>query len=213
VREAERIGMTREEILEYLKIGDSPPKIWRNFVKAMKLKNKGSKPAKKVTRFPVKIKREAVSKLYPFTDYFKGFEKAEPVKEIFGYSTKGLLAGLKVEFIDSPFPTIFPSEEDGHLIVANDYFRKGTLHSIYLDAILSLNMIKQFMGSGVPTIFGEEFGKDPRVFQAYAAMVKEARRLNLDDAEILKRLQLLSFLLEAKDYSKFLKALGLKISN
>jgi len=213
VREAERIGMTPEEILEYLKIGESPPKIWRNFVKEMKLKKKGSKTAKKVTRFPVKIKRDASSKLYPFTDYIKGLDKVEPVKELFGGATNSLLAGLKVEFVDSPFPTIYPSEEDGHLIIASDYFREGAVHSIYLDAFLSLNMMKQFMDSEVPATFGDEFGKDPRVFAAYAAMVKEARRLALDDAEILKHLQLLSFLMEAKDYAKFLKALRLKISN
>lgn len=213
VREAERIGMSPEEILEYLKIGESPPKIWRNFLKEMKLKKKGSKTAKKVTKFPVKIKRDAESKLYPFVDYFGGFGKVQPVKELFGDATEDVLGNVKVEFIDSPFPTIYPSEDDGHLIVANDYFREGAVNSVYLDTFLCLNLMKAFSEDKIPTSFEDEFGKDPRVFQAYAAMVKEGRRLGLSDAKILEHLQLPRFLMSATDYRKFLKALRLKFSN
>jgi predicted adenine nucleotide alpha hydrolase (AANH) superfamily ATPase len=213
VREAERIGMSPEEILEYLKIGESPPKIWRNFLKEMKLKKKGSKTAKKVTKFPVKIKRDAESKLYPFVDYFGGFGKVQPVKELFGDATEDVLGNVKVEFIDSPFPTIYPSEDDGHLIVANDYFREGAVNSVYLDTFLCLNLMKAFSEDKIPTSFEDEFGKDPRVFQAYAAMVKEGRRLGLSDAKIQEHLQLPRFLMSATDYRKFLKALRLKFSN
>jgi hypothetical protein len=208
VREAERIGMSPAEILEYLKIGDSPPKVWRNFLKEMKIQE-GSKTAKRVTRFPVKIKREAVSILYPFSDYFRGFEKIEAVKELLGDATEEVVGGLKVEFIDSPFPTVYPSEEDGHLIVASDYFRKGAVSSLYLDVILCLNLMETFSEGTVPTIFEDGFGKDPRVFGAYAAMVKEGRRVGITDAEILGRLQLPRFLMKATEYSRFLKALRL----
>ena len=209
VREAERIGMSPEEILEYLKIGDAPPKVWRNFLKEMKLKEKGSETAKRVTRFPVKIKREAQPKLYPFSDYFRGFDRVEAVKELLGDATGDVLGSLKVEFIDSPFPTVYPSEEDGHLIVASDYFRKGAVNSLYLDVILCLNLMSAFSEGAMPTSFEEGFGKDPGVFKAYAAMVNEGRRVGMTDAEILGRLQLPRFLMTAKDYGRFLKKLRL----
>jgi hypothetical protein len=209
VREAERIGMSPEEILEYLKIGDAPAKVWRNFLKEMKFTKKGSEVAKPITRFPVKIKRDVQPKLYPFSDYFGGFARVEAVKELLGDSTDEVLENLKVEFIDSPFPTVYPSEEDGHLIVSSDYFRKGTVNSLYLDIILCLNLMKAFSGGAVPTSFEDGFGKDPAVFKAYAAMVKEGRRVGMTDAEILGRLQLPRFLMTAKDYGKFLKRLGL----
>jgi hypothetical protein len=162
VREAERIGMSPEEILEYLKIGDAPPKVWRNFL-----------------------------------------------KELLGDAAEEVLGGLKVEFIDSPFPTVYPSEEDGHLIVSSDYFRKGSVSSLYLDVILCLNLRGAFSEGTVPTIFEDGFGKDPRVFGAYAAMVKEGRRVGISDAEVLGRLQLPRFLMTATDYGRFLKALRL----
>ncbi len=209
VREAERIGMTKEEILEYLKFGEVPPKVWRRFLKAMRLKI-GPVTAKRVTRFPVKVRRDVSPELHPFSDYFRGFEKVPAVTRLFGESTKDFLSGLKVEFIDSPFPTIYPSEEDGHLIVASDYFRNGPVKSIYLDAFLCLNMLKAISEAGSDQ--GSEDGRwnSPGMIRAHSEMVREARRLGLADDEILERLRLPSFLMSRSGYRKFLKALGLR---
>jgi len=206
VREAERIGMTREQILGYLKFGYAPPKTWKRFVKEMKLK-KGKPTSKKITRFPVKIRRETSPKLLPFAHYFKGFETADAVQRILGDHSGAFLGGLKVEFIDSPFPTIYPSEEDGHLIVASDYFRRGTVTSVYLDVILSLSILKEL--GGTIAARGDPFA-GPGMLRAYSEMVKEARRIGLPDGEILTHLRLPSFFLPAAEYKKFLKALGLK---
>ncbi len=212
VREAERIGMTQDQITEYLKMGEAPPKVWRNFMREMNLKKKGTKPAKRITRFPVKIKRDVSSKLYPFTDYFQGFEKVGAVRELLGESTGEVLRGLKVEFIDSPFPTIYPSEDDGHLIVANEYFRKGPVSSLYLDAFLCLNLRKAFSGEGGAGGPSAGLFNNPEAFKAYASMVKEARRLGLPDSKIVHHLGLLRFLLPPPAYKRFLRGLGLVVS-
>lgn len=44
-------------------------------------------------------------------------------------------------------------------------------------------------------------------------MVKEGRRLGLDDSKILEHLQLPRFMMSAPDYAKFVGALQLKVSN
>jgi hypothetical protein len=211
VREAERIGMDPQEITDYLKMAEAPPKVWKNFLSEMNLKKRGSRPSKRTTRYPVKIKRETSSKLHPFTDYFNGFEKVSAVRELFGDSTSGVLRDLKVEFIDSPFPTIYPSEEDGHLIVANDYFRTGHVKSLYLDVFLCLNLRKAFSVEGAAADPGAGFANNPEVFKAYAMLVKEGRRLGVPDSKIADHLQLLRFLLPPLAYRKFLKGLGLDI--
>ncbi|MGA2666259.1 MAG: hypothetical protein ABSF83_15080 [Nitrososphaerales archaeon] len=235
VREAERIGMTPAEITEYLKMGEAPPRVWRSFLKQMNLrtaKGEGA-PAKRVERFPVKIKRETTAETYPFTDYFQGFEKAPAVRKLFGESTEGVLAGLRVEFIDSPFPGIYPDEGDGHLVVACDYFGKAPLRSVYLDAFLALNML-QALGKGggedrggrgrkkeeeeeggdAPSSSssdgGDLFTSNPGVLRAYSEMVAEARALGTSDAEVLAHLVLPSFLMPPARYRKFLRSLGLK---
>jgi hypothetical protein len=209
VREAERIGMTPDEIVEYLKIGEPPAAVWKNFLKTMNLKGKGDQKSK-ITRFPVKINRVALPRLFPFTDYFIGFEKVEAVEELLGDKVDKTLKDLKVEFIDTPFAAIYPQEEDGHLIVTSEYFRKGDTLSIYLDVILSLNLLTKVRGGDVPPTFEADFGRDPRVISAYTAMVKEGRRLGVDDEELTGHLRLMSFLLPPKEYDRFLKSVGLK---
>ncbi|MDA4135011.1 MAG: hypothetical protein OK441_05530 [Thaumarchaeota archaeon] len=208
VREAERIGLPRGEIVQYLKMGEAPAKTWRNFLKEMKF-SKGPS-AKRVARFPVKIKRDTTPKLYRFSDYFEGFEKIPSVRELFGQSTDGVLAGIKVEFIDSPWPTIYPNEDDGSLVVSGDYLQKGRLDSVYLDAFLCLNMLKSFSDPGAAAASPDMFWESPGVVRAYSAMVKEARRLGVPDSEILTHLTLPSFLMSKSAYRKFLKSLGLR---
>jgi hypothetical protein len=208
VREAERIGMTQDEIVQYLRMGNPPAKTWRKFLKEMKLNKKPA--SKRVTRFPVKIKRDTTPELHRFSDYFEGFEKVPAVRELFGESTAGALSEMKVQFIDSPWMTIYPSEDDGHLVAATNYIRKGTTRSIYLDTILCLNLLKAFSDPGAAVVAPDDLWESPGVLKAYSAMVREARGLKVSDAEIMEHLTLPSFLMSKSGYRKFLKSVGLK---
>jgi DNA-dependent RNA polymerase auxiliary subunit epsilon len=208
VREAERIGMPRDEIVEYLKMGPAPAKTWRSFLKEMKF-SKGP-AAKRVTRFPVRIKRETTPSLHRFTDYFEGFERVPAVRELFGEKTEAVLGGIKVEFIDSPWPTIFPYEDDGRLVASTEYIREGGQDSVYLDAFLCLNLLKSFSDAGAATASPDSLWENPGVLHAYSAMVKEARRLGLPESEILTHLTLPGFLMSKSGYRRFLKSLGLR---
>lgn len=207
VREAERIGMSREEILSYLKFGNPPEKTWNAFVKEMNIRENTT--GESITRFPVRIRRDAEVKLYPFSDYFLGFEKVGSVKELFGGATDETLRNLKVEFIDSPFPMIYPNEDDGHMVVASGFFRSGRTASVYLDVFLSLNLLKNV--SNVSLMDSQSrFEENPGVLQSYEAMVKEGWRLRMGDDEITEHLQLPRFMMTDKAYGKFLGKLGLK---
>ncbi|MDA4123135.1 MAG: hypothetical protein OK456_08165 [Thaumarchaeota archaeon] len=206
VREAERIGMSRDEITSYLRIGDPPANTWRKFLKEMKLSAK--QPNKRVTRFPVKIKRETTPKLYAFTEFFQGFERLPAVRDLFGDSTEAVLAGIKVQFVDIPWGTIYPNEDDGHFVITHGYFVKSPTTSVYLDAFLALNLVKSF-SSGNGAKDPDDLWESPATLGAYSAMVKEARRLAQSDEQILTHLQLLSFLMPKPAYARFLKALGL----
>ncbi len=206
VREAERIGMSRDEILTYLKFGNPPAKTWKRFVKEMDIKENSS--SRRITRFPVRIRRDAETKLYPFTDYFIGFEKVGPVKELLEDVAGETLQNLRVEFIDSPFPMIYPNEDDGHLVVARGFFRRGSTPSIYLDVFLCLNLLKN---ASTASLLDSEsrFEGNPSMLMSYQAMVKEGRRLGLGQDEMMEHLQLPRFMMTAKAYTKFLGKLGL----
>jgi hypothetical protein len=217
VREAERLGMTRREIAKYLEMMPVPQKIWNRFLKEMEIKPRpraGVKAGPKAlkTELPVKINRNPKLLLHPFTDYFQGFEEAEPVKAIFGEGAKKAMGGIKVEFLESPFGSIFPSEEDGHLVVNSGFLKEADLESVYLDVVLSLNFIWRASQAG-PEALGSadtEFGESPVVLDSYKAMVEEARRLATPEAKIRERLQVPEFMMSDPAFRKFVAAIGLK---
>ncbi len=214
VREAERIGMTPEEITEYLKMMPVSAKVWSGFLKAMGL-GKGaareSRPKGKEERSPVRINRDPKLVLLPFSRYFEGFEESPPVKALFGKGARDALAALRVEFIESPFGSIFPSEEDGHLVVNSSFLKEAELESIYLDVILCLNFLRRAEGSGTaPLDSGVEFGENPLVVESYRAMVKEARRIGTPDPKVMERLRLPRFMMSGPAFKTFVQEIGLE---
>ena len=84
------------------------------------------------TRLGVEILQTAEVVIYPFTDFFQGFERVEAVQRLFGESTEAVLNSLKVEF-RSGRGYMGVSGEDGHLSVSVDYLRNGEEVDIYLD--------------------------------------------------------------------------------
>ena len=124
-----------------------------------------------------------------FTQYFKGFEKVNAVKEIFGDDTTKVLSELKVEFFSSKFGYMGVSDEDGHLIVSAYYLKNGDPISKYLDVIHELVHVKQYRDG--KALFDEtfEYHDRPTELEAYKLAVNEARRLGLEDPEIFEYLR------------------------
>ena len=212
VREAERLGMHHEEIEEYLKMMPVPPKQFTAFLAEMGIRRSpGPLPPLKVKwKVPVQINRNPMLALHPFTDFFQGFDKAEAVKSLFGPKTEDVLRKVKVEFVDSSWGSIYPSDEDGHLIVNSAYLRNADTGSIYLDVLLCLNFLKRMPKQSEKSPQSDpEFGEDPVVLDSYKAMVKEARRIGTPDSKILQHLQLPRFLMSGPAYRKLVSALGL----
>jgi hypothetical protein len=67
----------------------------------------------------VKITRNVPVSTYPFRDYFKGFEKVEAVRQIFGERTEEVLSNLKVEFAGTR-GYMGVNNYDGHLLISSN---------------------------------------------------------------------------------------------
>lgn len=135
--------------------------------------------------FPRRVKIH----LYPFTDFFKGFERVAAVRETFGERTEEVLRELKVEFYSSRWGYMGVNDEDGHLMVSAHYLRTGSERDIYLDIIHELVHVRQFMEGKKLFEDGIEYVDLPTEIEAYRHAIKEARRLGMSDAEILEYLR------------------------
>jgi hypothetical protein len=124
----------------------------------------------------------------PFKDYFKGFEKVEAVRRIFGEKTDEVLSNLRVEFAGRR-GYMGVSETDGHLIISADYLSKGDVVDIYLDIIHELVHVRQFMEGKELFDHNYEYIERPTEVEAYGCAVEEARRLGLSDERICEYLK------------------------
>jgi hypothetical protein len=136
----------------------------------------------------VKIARKVPVSTYKFNHYFKGFEKIETVKKIFGEKTEEVLNNLKVEFAGFR-GYMGVSHIDGHLLVSAVYLKDGDIVDIYLDIIHELVHVKQFMEG--KELFDNTFRYTdrPSEIEAYRVTVGEARKLGLSDERICEYLK------------------------
>src|SRR5271157_1639186 len=208
VDEAKRIGMSYDEIAEYLKMGPVRPKVFSKLLADVGLEA-GMTSAPPV-ELSVRIKRKAKVRLYPFTDYFKGFERVQAVRALFGDRTEGVLRQLKVEFSGSPVRMITPDEEDGHLQVSVPYLKTGDERLVYLDILVCLTLLKRNSeGRRLVDAKNPDFAHSRAFVESYRAAVKEAKRLGVSESEFADHMFMPRFVMTPAEFRVFLKRIGL----
>jgi hypothetical protein len=140
------------------------------------------------SRLRVKITREVPVATYPFTDYFKGFDRIEAVRKIFGDRTGSVLRKIKVEFAGMR-SYMGVSNVDGHILMSARYLKEGDIVDIYLDIIHELVHVRQFMEGR--ELFDDHFSyvERPTEIEAYRRAVEEARTLGLSEERICEYLK------------------------
>ena len=123
----------------------------------------------------VEIRRNAEVKLFPFSDYFVGFEKVAAVRSLFGAKTAEVLKNLKVEFFSLRFGYMSVSDEDGHILISTNHLKNADMKVVYLDVVHELFHVKQFMEG--KKLFQNEFEyvDSPIEVPAYEFTVEEAK--------------------------------------
>jgi hypothetical protein len=137
----------------------------------------------------VEIRRNAEVKLFPFMDYFVGFEKVAAVRSLFGAKTVQVLRNLKVEFFSLRFGYMSVSDEDGHILISTNHLKNADLKVVYLDIVHELFHVKQFMEG--KNLFQSEFEyvDSPIEVPAYQFTVEEAKRIGMSMTEIVEYLK------------------------
>jgi hypothetical protein len=134
--------------------------------------------------FGVKIARDAPVKQYPFTRFFRGFERNPMVVGLFGRQTSRVLGGLKVEFFSTKFGYMGTSDIDGHLLISTHHLQHSEVRTIYLDLVHELVHVRQFR-KGRPLFYPKlSYVDAPSEIEAYRLTVKEGRRIGMTDREL-----------------------------
>lgn len=159
------------------------------------------------SRLKVEIVRNVPVTTHPFTDYFKGFEKVEAVRKIFGDKTEEVLRNLRVEF-GGRGGYMGVSDVDGHLLISVHYMKEGDIVDIYLDVIHELVHVRQFMEG--KKLFDDNFSyvRRPTEVEAYQLAVKEAKKLGLSDERICEYLK--TEWMSSKDLERLAEAVNVK---
>jgi hypothetical protein len=125
---------------------------------------------------------------YRFTDYFKGMEKVQAVREIFGEGTDKVLRNLKID-LTWIGGYMWVNNANGHVMISSNYLNHGERVDIYLDLIHELVHVKQLMEG--KELFDSHFSYTarPTEVEAYRVAVREARRLGLNDERICNYLK------------------------
>ena len=118
-----------------------------------------------------------------FAEYFKGFDKVEAVKAIFGEKTEEVLGHLKVE-LSWFMGYMYVDSNDGHLTISKSYLNNGNRTDIYLDLIHELCHVKQHMEGRELFDPRYDYVERPTELEAYRYAVQEARRLGLSEERI-----------------------------
>jgi len=143
-----------------------------------------------------------------FLDYFKGFEKSQAVRGIFGDKTDEVLKKQKVEF--TWFGYMGVDDNDGHLMVNKRYLNSGDKTDIYLDVIHELCHVKQHLEGKELFSPGYDYVDRPTEVEAYRYTVKEAKRLGLSDERILSYLQ--TEWMSDSDLKRLVKNIGIDLN-
>ena len=122
-----------------------------------------------------------------FIEYFKGFEKNQAVRGIFGEKTEEVLKNLKVDFI--PFGYMGVDNNDGHLLVNKRYLSSGNREDIYLDVIHELCHVRQHMEGRDLFDPRYDYVDRPTEIEAYRYAVLEAKRIGFSAKKIRQYLK------------------------
>jgi len=142
---------------------------------------------------------------HSFTEYFKGMEKVQAVRDTFGEKTDEILENLKIEFTWIG-GYMWVNNLDGHLMINAKYLNEGDKVDIYLDLVHELVHVKQFTEGRELFDIHYSYTERPTEIEAYRAAVKEARRLGMSEQRIC--LYLKTEWMSDKDLKKLATALG-----
>lgn len=143
----------------------------------------------RISEYGVTLPKGVPPDLYPFTDYFQGFDKVAVIRDLFGDKAEEVLANLKVEFFSARWGYMSTSDKDAHLLISIHHLDHSDFRTVYLDVVHELCHVKQFFDGR--TLYDDRYSyvDSPVEIEAYRTTVQEAKRLGMSNSEIAEYLR------------------------
>jgi N-acetylglutamate synthase-like GNAT family acetyltransferase len=139
--------------------------------------------------FGVKMERGAAAGANkPFVEVFSGFETVDAVRRLFGPDTDMVISKLRIS-LESPPGYLRVDGETGNVIINPEYLRTGHERHLYLDVIHELTHVKQFREGKELYDRRYPYFERPTEIEAYQVAVDEARKIGMDEEEIIDYLR------------------------
>jgi len=135
------------------------------------------------------VHRQKKVVVVPLKNVFDGIDKLSIVRKIFGKKTSEIVNSLTVE-LHSRRGYMGVSQDDGRIFLSQPYLKDGPDHYLYLDIIHELVHVKQQRDG--KDLFDEDYDyvDRPTEIEAYKLAAEEARRIGMNDKEILEYLDI-----------------------
>ena len=141
------------------------------------------------SKLNVEIERDAPSRLYPFTRFFRGFENVPTLQRVFGKQVARAIRSVKVEFFSARFGYMGTSDVDGHLLISSRHLHDSDFRTVYLDLVHELCHVRQFR-AGKPLFYPKlSYVDAPSEIEAYRHTVAEGRRIGMTDRQLFDYLK------------------------
>jgi hypothetical protein len=128
---------------------------------------------------------------YKLTDIFSGLETSSSLRKVFGSKSQMVKIikhlKLRVEPNDSG---IWLDRDTGTICIGSRHLTTAKSDFLYLDVIHVLVHVRQFLEGKELYDQAFEYVERPTELEAYRTTVAEARRVGMDDEEILKYLRM-----------------------
>ena len=157
-----------------------------------------------------RVRRGAVVGEYKLSGVFAGLESSSALLKIFG--SKGQMAKimghlkLRIEKGDSG---LWLDKNTGSICIGSKHLASAKSDFLYLDVIHVLVHVRQFLEGKELYDQSFEYVDRPTELEAYRTTVAEARRVGMDEDEILKYLRMDA--VDDSELGKLMEKIGVKV--
>ena len=160
----------------------------------------------------IKINRELTPGTYLLDDVFNGLKQSSILIEVF--KTKNELDDIFLKtnvIVEEKDHYMFVKNEDAAIVIGLDHLKNSETKVLYLDIVHELVHVKQHRAGLDLYNKSYSYVDRPTEIEAYEVAVKEARRLGMNDDEIMD--YLFVEWITPQEHKRLASRVGLKIRN